>query len=434
MAWTTLSLFDFDFCSHSTLINNDLTPLPSLFFIIPGRPAMLSAPSALAGLALAASQLVSASPIAGGPILSTRDLLHLQRRAELNTTDFVLEHHLGNLSPYWTPPSNYSLELPAECKVDQVSLMQRHGSRYPLASENVYSTNVSTLFQSEEGQRLLANVTGDLAFLKSESLARLCLPFLSSALSVHDVDKKTSNSADGFAAWVNKLGHDDLTAPGRQQLFEHGVAVNLSYPHLYTDVLTVGNQDRVYVLPFSLSDTPGLIYNPPSSFSVESAQWFQAGYYGRHAVNVSTINLIEEDDVTFSPITPMDNCKPSSVLSELIPVSYLIFLNLQARLGSTQWEPELLRRGTQFTSLQSLSDSMRSCPASTSPRTTSTACCTLLLMGSQTLGSSFPLAASRSLLQCTDGSDSPIFADRLPSPTSSFPRRSLTSSTSLTFS
>jgi hypothetical protein len=43
------------------------------------------------------------------------------------------------------------------------------------------------------------------------------------------------------------VGVDDLTQIGRQQLFEHGVKFNLTYPTLSTDVLTVGGQDRVYV-------------------------------------------------------------------------------------------------------------------------------------------------------------------------------------------
>jgi acid phosphatase len=45
--------------------------------------------------------------------------------------------------------------------------MQRHGSRNPLKSELVYVQNVSDVFNSAEGQRLLANVTGDLEFIKT---------------------------------------------------------------------------------------------------------------------------------------------------------------------------------------------------------------------------------------------------------------------------
>jgi hypothetical protein len=129
---------------------------------------MLS-PSLVAAAALvAAGQLASASPIGASPALGARDLLQLQRRDEANSSEpFVLEHHLGNLSPYWTPPSDYSLELPEGCSVVQASLMQRHGSRNPLKSELVYVQNVSDVFNSAEGQRLLANVTGDLEFIKT---------------------------------------------------------------------------------------------------------------------------------------------------------------------------------------------------------------------------------------------------------------------------
>lgn len=41
--------------------------------------------------------------------------------------------------------------------------------------------------------------------------------------------------------------------------------------------------------------------------SIESAEWFRMGYYGRQYANVSTVELIAEDDITFSPITPMDS-------------------------------------------------------------------------------------------------------------------------------
>lgn len=132
---------------------------------------MLSSSLVAAALVAAIGQLASASPIGQAPALGARDLLSLQRRNNANSSSadkpFVLEHHLGNLSPYWTPPSDYSLELPEGCSVVQASLMQRHGSRNPLKSELVYSQNVSDLFNSAEGKRLLANVTGDLEFLKT---------------------------------------------------------------------------------------------------------------------------------------------------------------------------------------------------------------------------------------------------------------------------
>ncbi|KAL7411861.1 histidine phosphatase superfamily [Mrakia frigida] len=213
--------------------------------------------SLLPVIALALS--ASANPIISSPngVLSSRELVGLQRRSKessLNETalkPWVLVENLGNLSPYHVPDSDYTLELPETCVVDQVSLMQRHGSRLPLASEQIYSQNVSDLFKANAS--LLANVSGKYEFLKT---------------------------------WTTKQGHDDLTAPGRKQLFENGVNFNLSYPHLTTDVLLAGYQDRV----------------------VESAEWFQMGYFGQTWANDSTLNFILEDKYTYSYITPMNNC------------------------------------------------------------------------------------------------------------------------------
>lgn len=118
---------------------------------------------------------------------------------------------LGNLSPYHKAPvaDGLSEELPADCIVDQVMLvssprfyitndelnwtlkMGRHGSRYPLASELVYITNLTTKLGGAADALQNADLPEELAFLK-----------------------------DGY---TSSLGHDDLTAPGRKQLFDHGV-------------------------------------------------------------------------------------------------------------------------------------------------------------------------------------------------------------------
>lgn len=145
----------------------------------------------------------------------------------------------------------------------RVSLMQRHGSRLPLASEQIYSQNVSDLFKNNTS--LLANVSGKYEFLKSESRIDLVLPTSQGGLAepitrpfachvlfpflsrhVRFQSLLTSFFLSLLSkAWTTKQGHDDLTAPGRKQLFDHGVDFNLSYPHLTTDVLLAGYQDRV---------------------------------------------------------------------------------------------------------------------------------------------------------------------------------------------
>jgi len=112
--------------------------------------------------------------------------------------------------------------------------MQRHGSRLPLASEQIYSQNVSDLFKNNTA--LLVNLSGKYEFLKSEPRTYLAfIVFLLTFPSILLFRK----------AWTTKQGHDDLTPAGRKQLFDHGVDFNLSYPHLTTDVLLAGYQDRV---------------------------------------------------------------------------------------------------------------------------------------------------------------------------------------------
>ncbi|PSR78997.1 hypothetical protein PHLCEN_2v7184 [Hermanssonia centrifuga] len=135
--------------------------------------------------------------------------------------------------------------------------MQRHGSRYPLVSELVFITN------------LVSNLAGSSAAIKKAELPS-SMEFL-----------KTG--------YTSTLGHDDLTAPGRLQLFDHGVSFALKYPHLKASTLLAGLQDRV----------------------VESAQWFANGYFGRAwgGLNATTLQTIPEDNVTISWITPMNTCK-----------------------------------------------------------------------------------------------------------------------------
>ncbi|KAI0366123.1 phosphoglycerate mutase-like protein [Pilatotrama ljubarskyi] len=165
---------------------------------------------------------------------------------------------LGNLSPYQKGPVPHGIEetLPEDCEVEQVMLMHRHGSRYPLASELVFITNLVSKLANASKAIQKARLPTNLAFLK-----------------------------DGY---TSTLGHDDLTAPGRMQLFEHGVDFRLKYPTLEVDGILAGLQDRV----------------------VESAQWFAQGYFGRAwtALNSTMFSTIGEDAKTPSWITPMDTC------------------------------------------------------------------------------------------------------------------------------
>lgn len=172
---------------------------------------------------------------------------------------FDLYEHLGNLSPYFvpenTPPALLS-GVPETCTVDRAFLIHRHGSRQPISGEidvlralSYYINNNTALFSSPHG-----SVPSEFAFLAK--------------------------------GWTSNFIINDLSAPGRQQCFDHGVALRLDYPSLYTDTILGGGQDRV----------------------VESAQWFAQGYYGRYANETATLNVIGENNLTVSWITPTDTC------------------------------------------------------------------------------------------------------------------------------
>ncbi|KZV78230.1 phosphoglycerate mutase-like protein [Exidia glandulosa HHB12029] len=132
--------------------------------------------------------------------------------------------------------------------------MGRHGDRFPLASELPFTTAMVAKLDAAKAAISKAKLPTSLSFLKS--------------------------------GYVSTLGTNDLTARGRQTLFEHGVAMKIRYPHLQATTILAGIQDRVE----------------------ESAQWFARGYFGR-AWDNSTYERIAEDAVTPSWITPMNTCK-----------------------------------------------------------------------------------------------------------------------------
>lgn len=187
-------------------------------------------------------------PVVASPVLSG------------SSCNFDLYKHLGNLSPYFVPentPASLQSGTPPGCSIEKGFLVHRHGSRNPLSDEvgairnlSYYINNNTALFSSPH------------TALPTEYL------FLTKG-------------------WNSTFTINDLSATGRQQLFDHGVAMKLKYPELYTDVVLAGDQDRV----------------------VESAVWFMDGYYGRSANSTATLNRIAEDEVTVSWITPMDTCE-----------------------------------------------------------------------------------------------------------------------------
>ncbi|TCD65148.1 acid phosphatase pho5 [Steccherinum ochraceum] len=175
------------------------------------------------------------------------------------SSGWQLSQHLGNLSPYFKAPVPKGIQedLPEDCTVDQIMTMIRHGSRYPLASELPFITNLVAKLGNHTADIQKAKLPGNLQFLK-----------------------------DGY---TSTLGHDDLTAPGRAQLFQHGIDFRLNYPQLNATTILAGLQDRV----------------------VESAQWWAQGYFGRAwaGLNATAFSTIPENNVTASWITPMNTCK-----------------------------------------------------------------------------------------------------------------------------
>ncbi|KAK9802414.1 putative Histidine phosphatase superfamily [Seiridium cardinale] len=173
---------------------------------------------------------------------------------------FDLYKHFGNLSPYFVPentPPSLESGTPPGCTVDKGFLVHRHGSRNPLSDE--------------------VGVIQNLSYYINSNTALFSTPQT-------ELPKEYSFLTEG---WNSTFTINDLSASGRQQLFDHGVAMKLKYPDLYTDVVLAGDQDRV----------------------VESAVWFMDGYYGRSVNSTATLNRIAEDEATVSWITPMDTCE-----------------------------------------------------------------------------------------------------------------------------
>lgn len=134
--------------------------------------------------------------------------------------------------------------------------MGRHGSRFPLPSELPFIQGLSYKLGNHTAAIQKARLPRALAFLRQ--------------------------------GYTTSLGTNDLTAPGRQTLFAHGVRFRLRYPALQGTTVLAGAQDRV----------------------VESAQWFAAGYFGRAwaGLNASAFATLGEDARTVSWLTPFDTC------------------------------------------------------------------------------------------------------------------------------
>ncbi|KAI0165401.1 phosphoglycerate mutase-like protein [Hypoxylon sp. FL1284] len=181
--------------------------------------------------------------------------------ATVDDKSFQLYRHLGHRSPFFVPPNTpKSLKSgePPGCSISKAFLIHRHGSRYPHAEEldviqdlSSYISNNSALFANPR-----AKLPGAWSFL--------------------------------VRGWAANFRVDDLTAPGRKQLFDRGVALRLHHPELYTEAdVLAADEDRV----------------------IESARWFMDGYYGRDGNATADLRIVGENNETVSWITPHKTCE-----------------------------------------------------------------------------------------------------------------------------
>ncbi|KAJ8702460.1 hypothetical protein PTI98_001171 [Pleurotus ostreatus] len=146
---------------------------------------------------------------------------------------FDLLQHLGALSPFKSVDSfglpDASESIPNGCKLKQVHLIHRHGARYPTTTSQGTPGAFATKLHAAASAGNLT-VRAPLGFLKD---------------------------------WVYKLGRNDLTPFGRQQMFDLGASFRIKYGELL---------DGFEEFPVFRTTTSGRM--------VDSALHFAAGFFG----------------------------------------------------------------------------------------------------------------------------------------------------------
>lgn len=171
-----------------------------------------------------------------------------------NTENINIARYWGNLSPY-EPSPGFGVEeyaLPAQCSIQQVNWLQRHGSRYPTADAST-ATLAADLKNATN-----ATFTGPLAFL------------------------------NGF---TYKLGAEILTPVGRQQLFDSGVQAFYQYRYLYNAsagkiVARTTSEDRI----------------------LKSAEYWLSGFFGLEWTNYANLEVIIENTGFNNSLASYDTC------------------------------------------------------------------------------------------------------------------------------
>ncbi|KAI6106170.1 phosphoglycerate mutase-like protein [Pisolithus croceorrhizus] len=191
---------------------------------------------------------VSLSPLVGifGFGLTSNDIHPVDRWSKF-----------GVLTPYHDRPYVHGVraDLPADCTVDQLVLLHRHGSRGP-EGEEVY---INKLVETLNNSTIPNYLPPDLRFLKH--------------------------------GYKSDLVPKNLTIIGRQQLFDHGVEFALHYPGFSTDFVLSSTTQRV----------------------IDSASYFTQGMFGRN-VDIVTVDKLE---LPVNWILPWESCPRFSPWVEL---------------------------------------------------------------------------------------------------------------------
>ncbi|KAG9308985.1 histidine phosphatase superfamily [Chiua virens] len=161
---------------------------------------------------------------------------------------------LGNLSPYHDAPAfrGVTADLPGDCKVDQVIVVHRHGSRGPTNEQQYILGLVDTLDNAWDIIQD-ADLPSSLEFLR--------------------------------AGYKYELVPEELTIVGRQQLFDHGVQFALRYPGFSTDHVVSTSVQRV----------------------MDSAYFFSQGLFGLDIDDVTCLTTDDFDDPV-SWLDPWKSC------------------------------------------------------------------------------------------------------------------------------
>lgn len=185
---------------------------------------------------------------------------------EDNATSNDIFHNLGQTSPYFPAhdlfPETHGYEnVPKQCKIKQVHILHRHGSRYPASgggASSVQSLGEKVHNASKAGK---LDAKDDLAFLKH---------------------------------WNYSLGSEVLVHQGAQELFDSGVKHYYAYAKLLEN----------------LTDHKPVVRTTSQSRMIDSARYWALGFFGWDApskINLEVINEIKGQNNTLVPYFDCNN-------------------------------------------------------------------------------------------------------------------------------